>query len=69
MGHGNCKSNELAFEENRFDDGDIRRMRVAFERVVADEDIAGADRGAVFAFDGLDLSGECAGKDGYTVGL
>jgi hypothetical protein len=67
--HRDRKGDELAFEKDRLDDGDIGGMGVAFEWIIADEDVARPDRGAMLAPDGLDLRGERTGEDRDAVGL
>ena len=64
-----AKAIEFAFEEDRFDDGNVGGVGIAHERIVADEDIAGADGIAVLALDGLNLGRKGAGEDRYAVGL
>ena len=66
---GDGVGDDLAVHENRFDDGDVGKMRAALVGIVRDIDVAGPHGAAKTADNVLDVTGEGAGEYGDAVGL
>ena len=69
VGHRDGKGGELALDEHRLDDPDVRKVGAAGEGIVRDVDVARLHGIAELADYGLDVALEGAGEHGDAVGL